>query len=272
MVAAGGGYLDCVRALLDIGADPGLVDSDGDGARYYAESNGKAEAAELLERRLRERSLDSGMGQGAAQADRAEILRQYSAIDSAISDQRTFEATSLHTEFLAAQGQWGLHAARTRDEVFSWLQAGAPIDGVTRIDYGDGLQHWETPLLTAFIDGELEVAATLIRLGADVEAPNAIILSDGSVLNHTTLHMLVQRGDIAGVAQLIAAGADVNRRTSFGATCLHFAAGEDNYDLVVMLLRAGADPRVREFGKQAPNGLGDLPVEQAGPRTAPLLR
>ena len=272
MFAAGGGYVDCLRALLELGANPELVDSDGDNALFYAQSNGKSDTADLLTRQTQEQALEMQAGQRVAEVDHETIRRQYSAIDQAAADQRAFQSMSLQTEFLASQGQWGLHSATTRDDVTAWLQAGAPINGVAKIDYDDSSRHWETPLLTAFVDGNVEAAAALIDLGADVDAPNGIVFSSGEVLNHTTLHMLAQRGDNIGAARLIAAGADVNRRTSFGTTCLHFAAGKDNYDLVVMLLRAGADPGVREFNKDAPNGLGDLPVEQAGPRTAPLLR
>lgn len=111
----------------------------------------------------------------------------------------------------------------------------------------------------------------LIDNGADVDAPNAIVFPNGSVLNHTTLLMLAQRGDESGVARLIDAGADVNRRTSLGSTSLHFAAGKDNLNMVTMLLRAGANPHVREFDPDRSGGLGDLPVDQAGLRTHHLL-
>lgn len=202
----------------------------------------------------------------------AEIARGYASIDQAVADQRAFQSRSLYSEFYSSTGQWGLHAAATRADVVEWLRAGAPINGVAKIDYGDNRQHWEVPLLTAFIDGHFEAAIALIECGADVDAPNAIVLPDGSVLNHTTLHMVTQRGDNAAASRLIAAGADVNRQTTFGTTSLHFAAGEDNYDLVVMLLRAGANPHVREFDKDRPGGFGDLPIDQAGPTTVPLLR
>lgn len=48
MVAAGGGSVECLRALLDLGANPDLVDSDGDSALFYAQSNGQTATAALL--------------------------------------------------------------------------------------------------------------------------------------------------------------------------------------------------------------------------------
>ena len=204
--------------------------------------------------------------------ERAWILRQYSSIDSAVAGQRAFASQSLFTDAAASAGeQWGLHAAVHRSEVVEWLLNGAPIDGVARIEYGDNLMHWETPLLTAFIDGHREVAEALIENGADVDAPNMVKFPNGSGFAHTTLHMLAVRGDNSGVARLIEAGADVNRRTTLGTTPLHFAAREDNSELVEILLRAGANRNVREFDTDQPGSLGDLPVEQAGPRTRSLL-
>ena len=48
MVAAGGGYVDCLRALLELGANPDLVDADGDSALFYAQSNGQTATADVL--------------------------------------------------------------------------------------------------------------------------------------------------------------------------------------------------------------------------------
>ena len=209
---------------------------------------------------------------GDASAELSLIVRQYSPIDAAQAAQRAFESRSLINEALARMGQWGLHAEAGRLGLAEWVSQGAPLNGVARIEYGDDLVHWETPLLTAFIDGRRAAVAGLLELGADVDAPNAIKLANGTVLNHTALHMLAQRGDNEGAALLIMAGADVNRRTSLGTTSLHFAAGKDNVDLVALLLRAGANPLLREFDTDNPGEWGDLPVDQAGPRTRLLLR
>lgn len=200
------------------------------------------------------------------------IVRQYSSIERAKADQRAFAADSLVGELLHALGeqQW-LHAADSSQEVAEYLRLGAPINGVAKIDYDDELVHWETPLVTALIDGRVGVAIALIRSGADLDAPNAIIFPNGGGMGHTALHMMAQRGDDSGAALLISAGADVNRRTTAGTTPLHFAAGKDNAQLVGALLRAGADPEVREFDDTRPGGLGDSPYDQAGPKTRIIL-
>lgn len=49
MFAAGEGQTAVVRALLAAGADPTLVDADGDAAVEHARAGGHAETAKLLE-------------------------------------------------------------------------------------------------------------------------------------------------------------------------------------------------------------------------------
>lgn len=198
------------------------------------------------------------------QAVRARLTREYSSFDTAREKQRSFDSRSLSGELYAAVGMYGLHYAKTGAEVALLLSDGAPIDGVALIEYGDDIQHWETPLLTAFVDGRLEVADRLISSGADVDAPNGAFFQYGGGFGHSALHMLIQRRDYIGTQRLIAAGADVNRQTTLGSTPLYFAASIDDPELVRILLEAGARPQVRDLK-------GGLPVEIAGPMTRHLL-
>lgn len=192
------------------------------------------------------------------------VMRHYASLDAAMNQQRSFESRSLLGELYAAQGLDGLHSAESQLDVQYMLQQDAPIDGLKLIDYGDDLQHWETPLLTSLIDQRSEVAASLIALGAAVDAPNAIRFPNGNGFGHTALHMLIARGERGGAVSLIEAGADLNCQTTEGATPLHFAAMEDDEETIVALLRAGASPRVRNFA-------GSMPIGLAGPKTRPLL-
>jgi ankyrin repeat protein len=48
MLAAGGGSVECLRILLELGADPSRVDSDGDNALFYAQSNGQSATADVI--------------------------------------------------------------------------------------------------------------------------------------------------------------------------------------------------------------------------------
>lgn len=195
----------------------------------------------------------------------AAAAAQYEALlNEAMSAQRSFDSRSLLSEQDAALGQAGLHFVSAASDVESLLSHGAPINGVRRIDYGDQLQHLETPLLTAFIDQRFEVAGTLVRFGADVNAPNAALFPDGRVLAHTALHMLASRKEQVGARVLIEAGADVNLQTTWGTTPLHFAAENDDTETVSRLLSAGARTDIRDLN-------GALPIDQAGPASRRLL-
>jgi ankyrin repeat protein len=54
MTAAAEGQLEVVRLLLERGADPTLVDTDGDTALSFARQNGHTMVAQLLEDQLSE--------------------------------------------------------------------------------------------------------------------------------------------------------------------------------------------------------------------------
>jgi ankyrin repeat protein len=55
------------------------------------------------------------------------------------------------------------------------------------------------------------------------------------------LHEAVRAGEVARARELIAAGADVNARDSYGATVLMNAAHAGNVEMVKALIAAGAD-------------------------------
>jgi hypothetical protein len=203
--------------------------------------------------------------QAASASKRTRLIGTYASLDAARAAQRRFDSMSLASELFSGTGQWGLHHAANGPDVQYFLRQGAPINGVKLIEWGDGHQHWETPMLTAFVDGRLDVARALIDRGADVDAPNSIVLPSGGGFAHTTLHMLVTSGKASHATALIAAGADVNRQTTLGWTPLHFAAQNDDVEMVRVLVRAGADPNIVDLD-------GDSPERLAGLRTSALLR
>jgi len=62
-----------------------------------------------------------------------------------------------------------------------------------------------------------------------------------------------KRGDVAAVKSLIAKGANVNARTNYGATALHFAADRGHLEVIKVLVEAGADVNAKdEFYKFTP--------------------
>ena len=213
-------------------------------------------------------------------ADRSATVARYTrAMESAMSAQQAFVHSSLVSEAgyfhgltrtetgqygLTYNRQWGLHAEADALAVAEWVRIGAPLDGLWKIHYGDDLEHWETPLLTALVDERVAVAQALLAAGADVDAPNFYIDENKVTLAHTALHMMVARGEIGHVRRLIDAGADVNRQTTDGATPLALAAADDAVAIVRALLDAGADTKIGDF-------FGRTPVSRSGPQTRALL-
>jgi hypothetical protein len=58
----------------------------------------------------------------------------------------------------------------------------------------------------------------------------------------TPLHLTAHIGSLTIFKILIEKGLDINARTDYGYTPLHYASREGNYQLVSELLKAGADP------------------------------
>src|SRR5215813_5986299 len=55
-----------------------------------------------------------------------------------------------------------------------------------------------------------------------------------------------KKGDVEAVKSLIAKGANVNARTNYGATALHFAADRGHLEVVKALVEAGADVNAKD--------------------------
>ena len=93
----------------------------------------------------------------------------------------------------------------------------------------------DTPVADAAMRGDVDAVRTLLRSGADVNAPHG----DGM----TALHWAARRGDREIAELLLYAGADLEAGTRIGRyTPLHVAAREGRTEVAVQLLDAGADP------------------------------
>src|SRR5215813_9891511 len=55
-----------------------------------------------------------------------------------------------------------------------------------------------------------------------------------------------KKGDAAAVEALLAKGADVNAKTEYGATALHFAADKGHVEVVKVLLKHKADINAKD--------------------------
>jgi serine/threonine-protein phosphatase 6 regulatory ankyrin repeat subunit B len=92
-------------------------------------------------------------------------------------------------------------------------------------------------MLAAVLDGDAEAVA---RLLADPALAN---LADRTPGRFSVLHHAAGRGDVEVVALLLAAGANVNKRSHDGSTPLHQAALGGHLEFARALVAAGAETR-----------------------------
>ena len=122
--------------------------------------------------------------------------------------------------------------------VFRSAQTGDLATMTGLLDHGFDIdirdETGQTPLITATLAGQDDIARLLIDNNADVMART------GNGM--TALHAAAYVGDLAIAEMLIAHGAAVNDQANVaGITPLHAAAEEDHADVAAELLDAGAD-------------------------------
>lgn len=116
---------------------------------------------------------------------------------------------------------------------------------VTRLVAGGGYkadnldESGRTGLQIAATNGNLQIAAILIKAGANVNR------KDG--LGNTALHDAIERNQVEMAELLIDIGADLNSENRNGMTPLMVAAREGNAVLVRKLIEKGADARKTDF-------------------------
>lgn len=89
-----------------------------------------------------------------------------------------------------------------------------------------------TPVMRAAENGHLSVVKVLVAAGANVN------VSQGG---ESLLMKIVANGDLLTAERLVAAGADVNYEASDGRTALDIARTNNNRDLEMLLVQAGAE-------------------------------
>lgn len=104
------------------------------------------------------------------------------------------------------------------------------------------------PLITAIKHDRQDVAAILLRRGADIN----IHTMDVGI---APLHVAVAIGSLPFAQMLIENGADVNIRNQVDLCPLHVAVGMDNVDMVNLLLSKGADPNAVTVDRAPIKGL-----------------
>ncbi len=105
----------------------------------------------------------------------------------------------------------------------------------TTILLGGGIPVFAGPLHDAAAAGNVEQIQELIAAGADID--------ERAGRRGTPLMFAISKGQHDAAVALIAAGADVNRKTRSGAA-LHIAALKDDQAMIDALAGAGADIEV----------------------------
>jgi ankyrin repeat protein len=93
--------------------------------------------------------------------------------------------------------------------------------------------------------------ATLALKGTDIIGGRRIGINPASGFGEMPLHTAASLGNVATVRFLLGRGADANAEVDNGVRPLHYAAKCDSREVVDELLKAGANPRVKDGERDA---------------------
>lgn len=135
------------------------------------------------------------------------------------------------------------------DHVRDLVQQGTDVDvrGIAGKDTPYPSKNW-TPLLVAADKGYTKIALILLENGADIYAQNG---QDYGF--RTPLHHAAKKGHVDIIKMLLAKGADVHASSSHDYwTPLHAATYDGQTTAALILLKAGADPFIRNIQGATP--------------------
>jgi ankyrin repeat protein len=101
------------------------------------------------------------------------------------------------------------------------------------------------PWILAALDDTAALAAFALQ-GNDIIGGRRIGINPASGFGETPLHTAAALGNVGTVRFLLGRGADANAEVDNGARPLHYAAKCDSREVVDELLKAGANPRVKD--------------------------
>ena len=280
-----------VRVLLERGADPNIRD-EGDNAyplhfaaergdlaviKLLVEHGARTEAGEVDDHELDIIGWATAFEYVAATPDVVEYLLAHGAKHTMFSAVAVGEVAVIREIASRAPADINKAMDRTnhrRRPLHLAIVKKQPAALKTLLDLGADLDALDaagfTPLDQAALDGEREMADTLIARGATLGVPAAVFLDRAEDLARvlrdspnclkpggrwgTLIVRAAGRAPARAIETLIGAGASVHvtddTATSVdqatGYTALHAAAWEGNLDAARVLLAHGADPRVRD--------------------------
>jgi ankyrin repeat protein len=114
----------------------------------------------------------------------------------------------------------------------SWLTT----HGFSTTDLKQTIQNRTTPLMHAARLGEYDIAAELIRYGAELNVTN----NDGN----NALWLACFSNNLPLINLLIESGVNPDNQNENGTTCLMYASSAGKTDVVTLLLKAGANTKL----------------------------
>ena len=222
ILATHGGHVDCLRLLLEAGADVNKGGSLGRPALIHAVEYGESDCVELL--------LEAGAGVDETDDRDGKTALMYGA-----------EGPSRTHTYLCQRKDWGDFSRGCYKCFRLLLEAGADIEKAD--------EHGTTALTFAAGDGGRDYVQLLLDAGADVDRADNF--------GETALMYAAERGLTGAVRLLLEAGADTEKADVQGLTALMLAMQEHGWEeitrtrewwenrlaCVQLLLDAGADAK-----------------------------
>ncbi len=215
LTAATGGNVECVKALLERGANAAAVDCNGRSPLFLACRAGAAEVVQLLLARGANVALADAAGttnlMAAAQAQSAACCKLLLAEKGGSELVKAHDKAKHDALFFAIDS---FPSGSENVEVVALLLAAGARGG--------------TLLCQAVTKNSVPLVALLLKNGAD---PNALDRATGS----TALHIAVARGNMAMMSTLLHGGSWTNVKNGAGETPLSIAVLSKKKEIVLLL-------------------------------------
>ena len=256
MLAARGGNLRLMQALLNKGANPEALDLDGRNALHYAIINKESVAALLLLSLLKHKN----------QSDRLGISTlALAASKGLIHVIKSITRDGDYTQDVNARGQNALHVAAIEGETdaiqYLVSEAGFDINQIEKPLRASKIKTClqRSSLQLAALTGKMHAVLKLIELGADLAHEDAngrtffdyVLMGKNKELwtllrglikdkypKHISQLVLAaaQSNQSSALLDLLVEGVDVNATNRYGQTALHIAAMHDSLAVAKLLL------------------------------------
>ncbi|XP_078442158.1 protein kinase KEG [Wolffia australiana] len=229
------GHPECMRELLQGGADPNAVDDEGDSVLHKAIAKGYSDCAIVVLENGGCKSMGVLNSQkktplhSCVEMWNVSVVRRWVEIASEEEISYAIDIPSPNgTALCMAAALKKEHEIEARELVQLLLKAGADPTAQDEL-------HYRTPLHTAAMVNDAELVKLLLDSGVDVNIAN--------LQNTTPLHVALNRGSNSCVRLLLSAGADCNFQDDDGDTAFHIAADaakmiRENLEWIALMLQS----------------------------------